>query len=121
MRFGTGHFVFAICLAAALSGCTQQQQSPEDLKKKTAKETAALKRDAKAVAQGIREGWNRDQSSVDINSAPKEQLVSAGLSSTSAERVINGRHYNSIDDLVDRHIVSRAEFDRAANHLMVKK
>lgn len=114
-------FALAIFLAATLAGCNQQSQSPQDLKEQTAKETAAFKNDAKAVAQGVREGWNRDQSAVDINSAPKDQLVSAGLTSAQADRVINGRPYQGPDDLVSRHIVSRADYDKVSNRLTVKK
>ena len=44
-----------ILLLAAFAGCTQPQNSQE-LKEKTAQATAEVKRDAKAVAAGIREG-----------------------------------------------------------------
>ena len=57
MNIVTYAYVFAILLLAALVGCTQQQQSPQELREKTAQATAEAKSDAKAVAEGIREGW----------------------------------------------------------------
>src|SRR5258708_17212316 len=50
--------VSTILLLAALAGCTQPQNS-QDLKEKTAQATAEVKRDAKAVAAGNREGLRR--------------------------------------------------------------
>lgn len=120
MKFFQGQFLFAVFVMAAVTGCTQQQQSPQDLKEKTAKETAALKSDAKAVAQGVREGWNRDQS-VDLNSAPKDDLVKVGLSSGEADRVIAGRPYNEPNEVVTRHILPKADYDKVADHLTAKK
>lgn len=108
-------------LAAGIAGCTQQQQqSPQDLKERTAKETAALKSDAKAVAQGIREGWNRDDT-VDLNSASKADLVKVGLTSSEADRVIAGRPYNEPSEVVTKHIVPRADYDKVANRIIAKK
>src|ERR1700682_6786778 len=63
-----------ILLLAALAGCTQPQNSQE-LKEKTAQATAEVKRDAKAVAAGIREGWSRDKPR-HLNMATNEQLLS---------------------------------------------
>src|SRR5258708_24698989 len=64
--------VSTILLLAALAGCTQPQNS-QDLKEKTAQATAEVKRDAKAVAAGSRQGWSRDNPH-DLNTAPKEQF-----------------------------------------------
>jgi hypothetical protein len=59
MDFLRHRHVLAILLLVALAGCTPQQ-NPQDLKEKTARATEAVKRDARAVAAGIREGWSRD-------------------------------------------------------------
>src|SRR6266852_4007153 len=82
-----------ILLLAAFAGCTKPQNTQE-LKEKTAQATAEVKRDAKAVAAGIREGWSRDNP-LDLNTATKEQLVSLpGMTEAEGDRVIAGRPYS---------------------------
>ena len=109
-----------ILLLAALAGCTQPQNSQE-LKEKTAQATAEVKRDAKAVAAGIREGWSRDKP-LDLNIATKEQLLSLpGMTEAEADRVTAGRPYNDPNDLVKRHIMPKAEYDKIADQVTAKK
>jgi DNA uptake protein ComE-like DNA-binding protein len=113
-------YVFAVVLLAALAGCTSPQ-NPQQLREKTAEATANAKRDAKAVAQGIREGWSRDKP-LDLNSASKDQLESLpGVSSAQADRVIAARPFNSPDDLVTRHVMSRSEYDKISDRVTAKK
>jgi len=107
-------------LLAALAGCTQPQNSQE-LKEKTAQATAEVKRDAKAVAAGIREGWSRDKP-LDLNTATKEQLLSLpGVTAADADHVITGRPYSDPNDLVKRHILAKAEYDKIADQVTAKK
>jgi DNA uptake protein ComE-like DNA-binding protein len=107
-------------LVAVLASCTRPQNS-QDLKEKTAQATAEAKRDAKAVAAGIREGWSRDKA-VDLNTATKEQLVGLpGMTAAQADRVIAGRPYNEPGDLVTRRIVPKIEYDKIADRVTVKK
>src|SRR5258706_13938052 len=83
MEFLRYRYIPTILLLAALAGCTQPQNSQE-LKEKTAQATAEVKRDAKAVAAGIREGWSRDKP-LDLNTATKDQLLSPpGMTSEEA-------------------------------------
>ncbi len=113
-------YVLAISLIVILAGC-QQKESPQQLREQTAQATAEVKTDAKAVADGIREGWNRNQA-VDLNSASKEQLESLpGMTSAEANRVIAGRPFNEPGELVTRHIVSKAEYDKIAGRVTAKK
>ncbi len=85
-------YVSTILLLTALAGCTQQQNTQE-LKEKTAQATAEVKRDAQAVAAGIREGWSGGKL-LDLNSATREQLLSLpGVTAPEADRVIAGRPY----------------------------
>lgn len=110
-----------ILLLAALTACTQQQQSPQEIKEKTAQATAEAKSDAKAVADGIREGWNRNRP-LDINLATRDQLMALpGMSAHDADRVIAGRPYISADDLESRHILSKPEYDRIADQITAKR
>jgi len=111
----------AILLLAALVGCTEKQQSPEDLKEKTAQATARAKSDAKAVAEGIREGWNRNKP-LDLNTATRDKLMSLpGMTTGQADRVIEARPYNDPRDLVTRHIVPQSEYDRIADKVTAKQ
>ena len=109
-----------ILLLAALVGCNQQQ-SPQELKEKTADATARAKSDAKAVAEGIREGWNRNKP-LDLNTATRDQLMSLpGVTPGEADRVIAARPYTEPHDLVARHILPQAEYDRIADKVTVSK
>ncbi|HEX6894638.1 MAG TPA: helix-hairpin-helix domain-containing protein [Bryobacteraceae bacterium] len=91
------------------------------MKEKTAKATVQIKRDAKAVASGIREGWSRDKP-LDLNTATKEQLQTLpGITGSQTDRIIAGRPYQQPDDLVSRHILPRAEYAKIADLIKVKK
>jgi DNA uptake protein ComE-like DNA-binding protein len=120
MDFLRYRHVSTILLLARLAGCTQHQNS-QDLKEKTAQATAEVKRDAKAVAEGIREGWSRDKP-LDLNTATKEQLLSLpGVTSAQADRMIAGRPYNEPGDLVTRRIIPKAEYDKISDRITAKK
>src|SRR5271165_4229895 len=58
-----------VLILAALSACTSNE-SPDEIRQKTARDTAALKRDTKAVAEGIKEGLT-SKKSIDLNKASK--------------------------------------------------
>lgn len=112
-------FAFILVALLALTACTPQ--NPQDLKEETARATEAMKRNAKAVAAGIREGWSRDKP-LDFNAATKEQLLTLpGMTPAEADRVINGRPYQQTADLATRHILRKAEYDRIADLVKVKK
>jgi hypothetical protein len=109
----------ALALLLALTACTRQ--NPQDLKEKTARATEALKRDTRAIAAGIREGWSRDKP-LDLNEATKEQLLTLPhMTPSEADRVIAGRPYRQPSDLTTRHILRKAEYDKIADLVKVKK
>ena len=112
--------VLAFSLLTVFVGCNQQP-SPQEIKQKTAEATAEAKNDAKAVAEGLREGWNNNKA-LDLNTATREQLEGLpGVSAREADRVVAGRPYNQPDELVSRHIVSQAEYDKIANRVTASK
>ncbi len=120
MDFPRYWHVSAILLLAALAGCTQQQNT-QDLKEKTAQATAEVKRDARAVAAGIREGWSRDKP-LDLNTATREQLLSLpGVTEAEADRVIAKRPYSEPGELVTRHIMPKSEYDKISDRVTVKR
>jgi competence protein ComEA len=120
MRFPRELFGFAIVLLCGLVACTQNQ-SPQELKEKTAHATAELKVDAKAVAAGVREGWSRDKP-LDVNTATREQLLSLpGVTGAEADGVIAGRPYGDPGELVTHRILPRSNYDQVADRLTAKK
>jgi DNA uptake protein ComE-like DNA-binding protein len=112
-----------ICFAG--NACTNNQsQSPDQIRQQTAAATAQLKDDTRAVAQGIKDGLNRPSADkpVDLNTASKAQLVSLpGMDDASADRVIAGRPYSSEHELLDKHILSREQYNKIADSITVKK
>jgi DNA uptake protein ComE-like DNA-binding protein len=107
----------------AMSGCMScsVNQNPEQLKERTAQTTAALKRDARAVASGVREGWSRERP-LDLNRATRSQLASLpGITSTQAGRIVQNRPYDRPDELVQRRILTKQEFDKIADRVTAKK
>ena len=109
-----------LLLLATLTACTQQQQSPQEIREKTAEATSEAKNDAKAVAEGLKEGWDRSKS-VDLNSAPRDRLMALpGMSAADADRIIAGRPYSQPDDLITRHIIPRTEYDRISSQVTTK-
>ncbi len=115
------HQNLGLLLLTVVIGTGCGHQNPQDLKEKTAHVTAELKRDTKAVASGIREGWSQYKT-VDLNSATKEQLMTLpGVNAQAADRIIAGRPYAHPEDLVSRHIMSRKEYERISDLLKVGK
>lgn len=113
---------FAVCCLAVctLMGCNTQPPSQDQVREKTAEATAALKRDTKSVAQGIKEGWTRDKN-VDINTATREQLETLpGIDAPKAGLIIKHRPYPSASALVDKKVLSQAEFDAIADKVRTK-
>jgi competence protein ComEA len=116
-RFSLGA---AILVLAAGVACTQPRNS-QDLKERTAEATATAKRDAKAVAAGIKEGWSRDKP-LDVNSASKEDLTALpGINTAVADKIIDGRPYDSPNDLLSRRILSKGKFDQIADRVKANR
>jgi len=99
-------------LGLGLVACTtdDHKQNADELREKTAETTAEIKRDAKSMAEGVREGWTRDKKRVDLNKASKEELVSTGLTRTQSDRVLEHRPYASTRELLTKHVLSEDEF-----------
>ena len=113
-------FIFAACLGLLLSSCAPQKQTPEQVREKTAEATAEFKTNARAVVQGVREGWSRGNP-LDLNSATKDQLMSLpGVTVERANRLIAGRPYQRADEVVSRHIISSEEYGRIKDQVTAK-
>jgi len=107
-------------LLIGLVACSSNQSS-EDIKEKTAQATAEIKQGAKAVAEGVREGWSRDKP-LNLNTATKEDLLKLpGITPAQADRIIAGRPYDDPKDLVTRRILPKTEYDKISDRLTAKK
>lgn len=112
--------VLAVALLG-LAGCKSGQNNPEEVKEKTAEATAAIKSNAKAVADGVREGWSRDKP-LDLNSATRAQILDlSGITETEATTIVANRPYDDPRDLVKRGILSQGDFDKIADRVTAKK
>lgn len=112
-------FVLLPLLLFALAACTNQ--SPDQIRQKTAEETAAIKRDSKAVAQGVRDGLSNKRT-VDLNHSSKQDLSSLpGITQHQADRIIAERPYANTHQLVTRRILNEDEFSRIQDRVVVNK
>jgi competence protein ComEA len=113
--------IVVIALLVALAGCSAKQNNPQEVKEKTAQATAAIKNDAQAVAEGVREGWSRDKP-LDLNTATQEQLHNLpGITDTQARRIVAARPYHDRTELVTRGILPKREYDAIADRITVRK
>lgn len=123
MRISTISASLAAGLVLVVVGCMgcSVNQNPQQLKEKTAETTAALKRDAKAIAAGVREGWGRDRP-LDLNHATKPQLESLkGINAAKADQIIANRPYSKPEELVSRGVLSRRDYDTISKLVTVNK
>ena len=119
MLVGSSQIVLVGCNA-----CNTRPSNPDQVREKTAEATAELKDNAKAVAQGIREGLTRPSSEhpLDLNSASKSQVMSLpGIDDSAADRIIAARPYSSEHELLDKRVISREEYSKIAESITVKK
>lgn len=114
-----GPIICVLLVVAALDGCTTPSKpTPDQVREKTAQATADLKSNAKAIAQGIREGLT----ALDLNSASKGQLMALpGVDAATADRIIARRPYERPEDLLAKRAVTKAQYDKFADRVKVKK
>jgi DNA uptake protein ComE-like DNA-binding protein len=106
-------------LATASLACTNQ--SPDQIRQKTAEETAAIKRDTKALAQGVKEGLSSKRS-IDLNRATKDDLTSLpGIDARRADHIIAERPYANPHQLVTRHVLTENEYSQIQDRVIVNR
>lgn len=109
--------VLALLIPVALAGCTAHDRSPDEIRQQTAQATSTAAREAKAVVQGVVEGV-KQQRTININRSSADDLKSLeGIDDAAANRIIERRPYSDSYDLVKRHIISKAEYDRIAGKI----
>jgi DNA uptake protein ComE-like DNA-binding protein len=114
--------LFVALLAAGLFfmvACSNQ--NPDQIRQKTAEETAAVKRDTKAVAEGIKEGLSK-KSAVDLNKASRPDLSALpGITDAKADRIIAERPYANAHQLVTRHVLTENEYSQIQDRVVVSR
>jgi Helix-hairpin-helix motif len=123
MHFQQTRFSIFTCPLLAIAfivtpACTTKD-NPDEIRQRTADATAAMRRDTKAVAEGVKEGLHRDQDeTVDLNKASKEQLLNLpGIRDRQADRIIADRPYRSTHELVTRQVIAQEEYDRIKDRI----
>ena len=116
MKTGLSVILFLLVLC----GCSNKPESPDAVRERAANATAEIKRDTKAIVEGVREGWTRDKP-LDINAASKEQLQSLpGVTPKLADNIVSHRPYAKTSELMEKHIMSKSEYEKVADRLTVK-
>ncbi len=112
--------ILVVCIIAGLQGCTPASRSPDAIRQDTAEVTATAARDAKAVAQGLFDGLSR-KGPLNINTAAATDLQRLpGIGQEDADRIMANRPYGSGSDLLRRHLISKTQYDRISDKIVVK-
>jgi DNA uptake protein ComE-like DNA-binding protein len=78
--------------------------------------------EARAAAQGVRDGWNNGQHPlVDLNSASESQLLDLpAINRPAARKIIAGRPYRDKHDLLDKGILSGDTYQKIRDQVTAK-
>jgi DNA uptake protein ComE-like DNA-binding protein len=114
--------VSILALAVLLTGitaCNTKGDNPDEIRRRTADATETIRRDAKAMAEGVKEGMARDRKAVNINKASREELRNLpGITEHEADRIIAERPFDNADDLVRRHVIPESEYDKIRDQVI---
>lgn len=112
-----GLIALALPLLAS-AACTNTKDNPDEVRRRTAEATETMRRDTKAVVEGVKEGMRSDKA-IDINSASREDLLSLpGMTQHEANRIIAERPFKNAHELVARHLISEAEYDKISDRII---
>jgi DNA uptake protein ComE-like DNA-binding protein len=132
-------FIFGICVGCNSNDPDQRardEKTREDVAKATERAKPAIEDagrkigevahdaadQARAAAQGVRDGWNASHHGpIDLNSATESQLMDLpGIGRADARKIVAGRPYREKHDLVDRGIISGDDYDRIRDEVTTK-
>ncbi len=106
--------LLAVCWACS-------NQNPDQIRQKTADETATIKRDTKAVAEGIKDGLSKKKS-VDLNKGSKSDLSELpGVTDKQVDRIVAERPYANTHQLVTRHVLTEDEYAQIQDRVVVSQ
>ena len=102
-----------------ITACSSKQDNPDEIRERTAQATETVRRDTKAVVEGVKEGMRSDNKAININKASREDLLTLpGITDHEADRIIAGRPFDDAHDLVSRHIVSEGEYAKISDRVI---
>jgi DNA uptake protein ComE-like DNA-binding protein len=106
-------------LLTAITACTNNRDNPDEIRRRTAEATETMRRDTKAVVDGVKEGMGSDNKAININKASREDLLSLpGMTEHDADRIIAERPYDNADDLVRRRVIPGPEYDKIRDRVI---
>ena len=110
--------IYLATLLLFLSGCGPS--NTQSLEQHTADATAAAKRDAGAIARGVKEGLTR-KGPLNINTASEKDLAALpGVTPQMASLIVAKRPYGSTKELVRKRVVPSAEYARIKNQIVAQ-
>ena len=112
--------VWMIALALPLGGITacSNKDNPDEIRRQTAEATETMRRDTKAVVEGVKEGMSSDKT-ININSASREDLLSLpGMTQREADRIIAERPFKNTHELVARHLIPESEYAKISDRII---
>ena len=106
-------------LAVGLASCTSSHDNPDEIRQRTAEATATVRRDAKAVAEGVKEGMRHDEKAININRASREDILTLpGVTEREADRIIAERPFDDAHDLVKRRVLTEEQYDKLRDRVI---
>jgi len=106
-------------LLTNITACNGKSDNPDEIRRRTAEATETIRRDTKAVAEGVKEGMGRDNKAIDINKASREDLLTLpGVTEHEADRIIAQRPYDDAHDLVTRRVLPQAEYEKIRDRVI---
>jgi DNA uptake protein ComE-like DNA-binding protein len=124
MTFPLCRRVWILAVALPLVGipACSNKDNPDEIRRQTAQATETMRRDTKAVVEGVKEGMRSDKTSdkaVDVNSCAREDLLGLpGMTQHEADRIIAARPFKNANELVARHIISESEYDKIRDRII---
>jgi DNA uptake protein ComE-like DNA-binding protein len=107
----------SVSIVLVSTGCSVKD-NPDEIRQRTAEATQTIKHDAKAIAEGVKEGIAGDKT-ININKSSREDLLTLpGLTERQADRIIAGRPFNAAHDLVTRHVLSESEYSKIRDRVI---
>jgi competence protein ComEA len=108
-----------ISTALFFAAACNSNPTPDQIRKETAQDTATLKQDTKAVAEGIKEGLT-NKKPIDLNKASKEDLQTLpGIDGRRADRIIAERPYADKYQVVTRGALSNDEYAKIQDQISI--